>query len=304
MDKIRRLKRRKGFTLVELIVVTAIIALLMACVAAFSSPVQQMMSETVAEADALKIANISGDYIERRIAYAEGLVIYTGVNFDATNKELSDMYTTYYDYYAAKGNVNAGMLVFRYEPSADVNEPYKATYRMYDIPIKTGDTYPKSLNNLSQYDVFSDAFYSDYQYLYLVDTEILMNNVKYKAYVNFDVYAYDFTSDYGKMITVDGTDKAGNKVNGTLNQYYLNKKDPVTNTSDGLTDLVRERKAHENVSFALENVEIETVNDPANGKVVGTPLYVSYPTISTPANKGNDIVIFYNVETYSTTTIG
>lgn len=302
MDKIRRLKRRKGFTLVELVVVTAIIALLMACVAAFSAPVQKMMSETVAEADAIKIANISGDYIERRIAYAESLVIYTGANFDTSNTELKAMYDQYYSYYAGKTNVNAGMLVFRYEANAD--EPYKSTYRMYDIPIKTGDTYPKTFNNLGTYDVFSDAFYSDYQYLYLVDTEVLMNNVKYKAYINFDVYAYDFTPDYGLGITVDHTDDEGNAVKGTLNQYYLNKADSATYPDNGILKLAQERKVHEHVSFALENIEIETVNDPSNGKVVGTPLYVTYPTIATPANKGNDIVVFYNVETYSTTTIG
>ena len=82
---LRRVKSRKGFTLTELIVVVAIVALLMICVTAFVGPINTMVKNTTADADAITINEIAGDYIERRLAYADCIQIYLGANADTTN---------------------------------------------------------------------------------------------------------------------------------------------------------------------------------------------------------------------------
>ena len=73
-------RARKGFTLVELVVVMAIIAILMISVVAFAQPIRAMMSNTNAQNDAIIINNGIGNYIERRLAFANDIKIFVRKN--------------------------------------------------------------------------------------------------------------------------------------------------------------------------------------------------------------------------------
>ena len=90
MKKLMKLRNKKGFTLVELIIVIAIIAILLACVAAFAGPVQKIVKSSAASADALQVNKIIGDYIENRLAYASYIDVHVGKNVNSLQGDLSE----------------------------------------------------------------------------------------------------------------------------------------------------------------------------------------------------------------------
>ena len=307
---LRRVKSRKGFTLTELIVVVAIVALLMICVTAFVGPINTMVKNTTADADAITINEIAGDYIERRLAYADCIQIYLGANADTMNNgplftAHNDMKTNY-----AGTNDTTGMLVFKMiENTSDAT---KNTYRLYDVPItKTGtlSSYTGAFESstgvvLPKNPVFTEDYYGRYQHLFLLDPDgfnngnftVAVNIVKGKAYLNFDIYSYDFGENTAAHIEAKGGSDS------TLEQFYQHIEAPLLNPNDGISDLLLDRTAYEHVSFELQNIGIaEKDGTDSNGNPIkiGVPLYVN----SYYVGNGDDIVIFYNVKDYTPATL-
>ena len=87
-----RLKRRKGFTLTEMIVVTAIIGIIMASVVAFSGPMRDSIKNTEAKADALTINEVLGNYLEHNLAYACKIDAFVGYTYENNVTVIRDAY--------------------------------------------------------------------------------------------------------------------------------------------------------------------------------------------------------------------
>ena len=307
---LRRVKSRKGFTLTELIVVVAIVGLLMICVTAFAGPISKMVKATTADTDAITINEIAGDYIERRLAYADCIKIYAAANADPTNTTLSSAYNMIQGYRGS--NDTTGMLVFKM--IEDSGDPKSNTYRIYDVPIKDSGstTYISSFTSatgvtLPTSPVFADDYYGRYQHLFLFNPDsykggadkqfnISVNVVKGKAFLNFDIYSYYFDiNSAGNLEPKSGTDS-------TVEKFYKNKMAPLTNTDNGIADLALDKTAYEHVSFELQNIGIATVTTyEADGITVKDKVGVPKLVNSYYVGEGDDIVVFYNVKSYSPT---
>ncbi|MGN0657515.1 MAG: type II secretion system protein [Ruminiclostridium sp.] len=308
---LRRVKSRKGFTLTELIVVVAIIALLMICVTAFVGPISKMVEATTADTDAITINEIAGDYIERRLAYADCIKIYLASNADPTNGTLSNAYSMMQGYRGSSDTT--GMLIFKM--IEDLSDPKSNTYRIYDVPIKgsgsssyissytsaTGVTLPTS-------PVFAEDYYGKYQHIFLFDPQsyrggtdkqfnMSVNVVKGKAFLDFDIYSYSFDTNSAGNLEPKSSSES------TLEKFYKNKIDSVTNTDNGISSLTDDKTAYEHVSFELQNIGISTVKatTTVNGITVEEEVGIPKLVNSYYIGEGDDIVIFYNVKSYSPT---
>ena len=307
---LRRVKSRKGFTLTELIVVVAIVGLLMICVTAFVGPISKMVKATTADTDAITINEIAGDYIERRLAYADCIKIYVAANAEPTNATLSSAFNTIQGYIGT--NDTTGMLIFKMID--DSTDPKSNTYRIYDVPIKGSgsSTYINSFTSASgvtlpKNPVFADDYYGRYQHLFLFDPasykggtdkqfDISVNVVKGKAFLNFDIYSYYFDeTSAGNLAPKSGSDS-------TMEKFY--KKKMNVSSDDGITALALDKTAYEHVSFELQNIGIATVTTyEADGITVKEKVGVPKLVNSYYVGEGDDIVIFYNVKNYNPTVI-
>jgi len=289
-------KAKKGFTLVETIVVIALIALIMACVVAFSGPVRTMMKNTNAKADAITINKIIANYIERRLSYANYINVYPRVNASASNTDLLAEAGNLQLHYPLANNTR-GMLIFKYEESSD--PAYKSTYKVYDGVIKDSPALalpqqnlpadilahlnPSSANHTHDM-VFIDDFYSDYEFFIAPTLQADVNRFKKKAYLKFEITSFNFSDDYGsKNFAVNnnyGIDQ------NTINKYY-----DVT-LSDGvreISSMTMEKTGTHSVTFGLEN--IKTFGDTIQNGTVQFQNVSSYSA----GCAGSDIVIFYSI---------
>lgn len=293
MVKLRNLKRKKGFTLSELIVVIAIIGILLAAVAAFGDPVRSVVKDTTARSDTINITKIMGDYIERRLAYAEYMDIFVCADAGATDTNVKSAYDSYKDK-SKDSKVTAGMLVFKFVQ--DTSNPEKSTYKLYDVPITNTSSYGAVTSDNA---AFSDAFYGNYEYFITVEpkmegsTEPLsygveVNSLKEISYMTVNVRAYDIKSVSDNYINKGSTSAADT----TMAKYMDSFKNPSTNTDNGIDKFAMDRTAFESVTFSLENMGVKRTLGAAPTKSDR----ISYGTPSTP---GSDIVIFYSVRNYS-----
>ncbi len=285
-----KLRHRKAFTLVELVIVMAILAVLMTCVAAFSTPVQQMIKATAADSDALSANKIMGDYIENRLAYADMVQLFYTVDSLNGNTDLETAYTAFQSKLNPATNPDAnaadlaGMLIFRFVE--DTVEPSKSKYMMYDVNIpESGGSFAGAVGSSTNPNgaIFADFFYDKSQNLFLFPTTAQSNAVKDCCYMTVDIVPYKF----------DPTETADFITDATLNSYYTEKQlhetDPVSNPSISPTvDNFREQRsgAQESVTFEFKNIS------PAE---MSTGITYTNPA---GGGGGSDIVVFYYIKKY------
>lgn len=301
MEKLRKLKRKKGFTLSELIVVLALIGILLAATAAFGDPVRSMVKDTNARSDTINITKIMGDYIERRLAFAKLVDIVPLVSADSDDDEVEKLYEKHQK--LVNDKTIAGMLIFKYE--ANTTDPVRSTYKMYDVPITATSTYSESYTGSTPKNpVFADAFYGNYEYFISVDpfatgvadpstgiiaepmTEtVKINKLKDQPFLSFSIRAYDFKDATCYMSDTDGA------LAKYFNSYISPRTTINSGTGNGVDKYGLYRTAFEEVSFALENI-------PVSRDAAGNPTQ-SGAFYSDPTTAGNDIIIFYSVQNYS-----
>ncbi len=318
MKLILRLKRRKGFTLTELIVVVAIIAILMACVAAFSQPVRSMVTGTNAKSDAVMINEIISNYLERRLAYVDEFDMYVGGNITDTDisarfDDYKKKYSQETIHYSATSNDSTitksqpGMLVIHYNGNdkrfkALYNGmPNKASFEIYDQPLTTTSsiklidvdaTDVDETDDMRKYKVFTDDFYAGYQFFITSDEVSVegkekINNLTKETFFSASIQTYKIDNSE-KSLSAD-----------MIRNYY--KGD-----STGIDGLIEFRTGVEEVSFAMKNLvpdrnttswEYYDTISKANihcekGRTNTDPLYRLVT--------GTDIIIFYNTTRYTT----
>lgn len=298
-------KKLKGFTLTELIVVSAIMVLLMACVVAFAGPVRMMIGNTTAKDDALTINKIIGDYIERKLAYANYIDIYVGYPYDTSDTKLKDSFDTVKARKGLTGQDNKpGMLIFRY--ADDATDPLKSTFKVYDIPITSASaTMPSSIT--ADNVVFIDEFYNGYEYFITTDdTSIQANSLRKHAYLNFRVDSFNFKDEYTKGFKDEDTVGVSGKV---ITDYYAYIDGGSTGTNP-FQRFTEERTGSEVVSFTLENIPVDThtVDDDGDGvfdRVEATTPNVSITrgkTVGASTTYSTDMIVFYNIRKFDVKT--
>ena len=283
MNRIRNLKRKKGFTLSELIVVLAIISLLIAAVAAFGDPVRSMVNDTTARSDTINISKLMGDYIERRLAYAYSVDIVINAKVGGTDDKIDNIFKKYKETLPEGSNYTKGMLVFKYEENS--TDELKSTYKMYDKSIDSTSTYSIAASDA----VYSNDFYSKYSYIITAEPDMVTvtnddsstsvvpkvkyNSLKSSPFLSFSIRSYDCRDNYIQ--------------DDTLSKYFTWLKGGSLKTNEatnGIYDLAMNRTALEEVSFFLENVTQSSD--------------VNFSEPESAGAVGSDIIIFYAVQQY------
>ena len=300
-----RLKSRKGFTLTELIVVTVLIGIIMACVAAFAGPVRTMMRGANARSESNTINKIIGDYIERRLAYADYISIYAGISYK--NGETDAMYTSAKESFEklkerakqtkdGKMTNTPGILYFHYEDGGTGGDELKHTFRIYDMPVEfdtdvpdTAAAFCSALMALTDpsdsksdplYTVFNKEFYGNYQFLITMgQLGVRENTLKQRANLSFGITSYEFRGD-----TLDASGEGTSFVEDDVKNYYKYMNKVATVTEDPMDKYISERTGVENISFALENISKASSVNLMQG---------------TSSIYGTDLIVFYNVRTYN-----
>ena len=315
-----KLRRRKGFTLVELVIVIAILAVLMGCMAAFSGPIQQMVKQTASSADALAANKIIGDYIENRLSFADDIRFLYAIDSSSVTTYITEAF----DYMKTRSDTavnpyagKAGVMIFHYEE--DTEDPTQSKYLIYDyVYDSTASSYASVVLDGSELnesgEVFDTPFYQNSQNIIIAPTDFSTNKVRNSVFMSFEMYSYDFTEDY--MVynadgSVDYTDSACLS-DSTLSNYYAYKANPASNP-DGADDetyglgrlAVQKSGATETISFELKNIEIDNFTNPGPDGIPATSDDIqegvtdNWRAIKEEGQGGNDIMIFYHVPNYS-----
>lgn len=311
-----KLKRKKAFTLVELIIVVAILAVLMASIAALSGPIRKMVNRTSSSADAIAANAIMGNYIENRLGFASKIEVFCAIDSlsaagaTGINTTFGNMVTRL----GLTGNQDdkAGILIFHYEP--DTVEPEKSHYEIYDVPIR-----PTSLSYHStaisgtelsnEHAVFADDFYNFSQNLIVFPTSATRNKVRNDVYLSVDIVPYDFNEDllvYNGS-TIDTSIKQYISPT-TLSDYYEYKANrdaeiagggPVVYTDETCTlgDLDNFRSGpKETLTFELQNILTTSTGDSAN--LDDRFIVTNCASGSSSSVMGTDIMVFYYIPKY------
>lgn len=288
-----KLRHRKAFTLVELVIVMGILAVLMGCVAAFAGPVQDMVKKTASSADSLTANKIIGDYIENRLAYASRIDIIQAVDATGSSTEISQSWTAFQNRLSLARTANpnsedrAGVLIFHYEYNA--NDEMRSRYQLYDVEINTTGSYSMAIDSSESpatirehYEVFDDAFYASSENIIVAPTSVTKNKVRNSHYITFDIIPFDCTEDYPGVFITDSLLKDYYAFNATTpmrpDEYFGPR-------SSGQLDIASQRSgAIESITFELQNISAEnTLN--LQSKTPG-------------GAGGSDILVFYYVTRY------
>ena len=307
--------KNKGFTLTELIVVVAVVALLMGCVVAFAGPIRTAVKGSTAKADCLTINDLLSSYIQRKLAYANDVHVFVGHNYSTTGKIKNALLgdgSSGAQCFARYANLtkidnHPGIMIMHY--SEDKNDPLKHTYKLYDYTIPKGLTsmpVESSIindNNL----VYIDEFYGGYEFFMTfdgpagdpddaVDMASVANTQTERAYFNMHIDSFNITGDYTNS---SFTDK-------DIIDYFSKYKSDGKFESE-MDKYVNERVAVDNVSFNLENIKVDVEYKQVDENGDGKPdVMRAFPTVNSfNIDRGNesgsydtDIIIFYNVRIY------
>ena len=294
MQFIRRLKRKKGFTITELIVVVALVGIMMATLTAFSGPVRDMVKNTRASNDVLTMNNIIGNYLEHNLSYASQVTICAGWDIAANRDKLDSMFTDLKNKWKT-ANDRPGVIIIHYE--TDPDSQLRNTFRLYEYDKNS--TFPNTGTDPTKVEmdesnlVFHKDFYDDYSFVITADDLIFINNFREKAYARINVSAFKFDGAILKAPGVEACLEAGD----TLTHYMnLDGAAPIGGGAGIQTDKLTASyfqsagAGTESVFFPLQNINV------ADCKFEYLRGYTNDTGLTT---YGDDIVIFYNIRKYN-----
>ncbi len=292
-----RTSKTKGFTLTELVVVVALIAIMMACLMAFARPVRQLLNGSTAKSDALTINEVLGTYLERKLSYAHNVHVFSGVTYNESDVAMSNIYDSMASSYSSDKDT-PGMIVLKFDLDDD-SDPKSKTFKIYEVKMKNDSSMP-ALDD--DYLAFSNDFYGGYEYLMTCEDIVpKMNNQKKRAYLDFKIQTFDFGRDYE-----NGLDDL------LITGYYTNQDTHAVSDYIRETELIHERTNVESISFSLQNVRVKSASQVNDN---GTPSddtddFYETDTVFEPGSDltitrgnapgvyGTDVVIMYNIHHY------
>lgn len=186
----KRLLKRKGFTLVELIVSMAIFGLLVAAAMAMFGPVQSIVSSLDADVTINATTDTLSGYIYGKM---NKTVTYNIEQYD----DVSLMAGASTDGSAAKRI--AGMISDIEDASIESTycmliRPETDGYRLYDLGAVTAESFTSVVNDatkLSRYALFSDHYYGDVDYRFTFSTTPQDAQNNEKKWCRIGVTAFD-----------------------------------------------------------------------------------------------------------------
>lgn len=310
-----KLRRKKGFTLVELIVVVALLAIMMASIAALSGPIRKMVNRTAASADSVAANATIANYIENRLAFAANIEFVMAYNADDGSGTVVNSLFNGYQSYLSGTKDKAGILIFHYEE--DTNYPEESHYRLYDVPIKAGDTYNSAAIDSGTMNeenaVFADCFYDFSSNLMIAPTSVTKNQMRDNYYLTIDIIPYDFKPDsliYNASGDLDPAVKQ-TIASSTIPEYYeysykreaeiASGADPATflytDETCGLGVLDKHRSGtKETATFELQNILTATTADP--NPTIDARCKFQNCAATGATGAGTDILIFYYIPNY------
>ncbi|MCR4780410.1 MAG: type II secretion system GspH family protein [Ruminiclostridium sp.] len=296
MQYLRRLRRKKGFTITELIVVVALVGIMMATLTAFSGPVRDMVGKTRAKNEVLQINNIIGNYLEHNLSYASEAIVCAGWDLTTHSSALADLKKDLSDTWNTSMD-DPRVMIIHYEDNVDTK--FGNGFRIYEY--KASETLPTTTGSGLDVDhlVFNRDFYADYSFLITADSIKIINDFYKKAYLKFSVKAYEFDGSIMKTATKEAYMEAGE-----AKSHYQNiRGETAPGSTTPIADLTAENcytSSHigtENVFFPLQNYYTVESKPEYFDVIYG---YSSDPA-TTPYTYGDDIIIFYNIRTYDYT---
>lgn len=297
IQKLQKLRAKKGFTLTELIIVIAILAVMMAAVAAFSYPVQRMVKSTSMTADAINVNELVGEYIRGRLAYSDFLYLDFAVDSALSSTEITDSLTAVKSRLSGTTGGKAGVLIFRYTP--DAVEPEKSSYTLYDFPIVNTTIHSNFLNPTGGLSddgkVFNDEFYGSTQrIIYLEHRLPKVNSVRGEVYLNFEILSYAGDPGYMEYNALGAVDDANSVYLSptTLSSVYQEAEatPPTTATLERL-GVIKKGDANTS-SFVLQNFTQSMLSSYSDFRM--------YPDQGTPiTGTAGDVMIFYHIPTFT-----
>ena len=309
-------KYRKGFTLTETIVVVALIAIIMACVVAFGTPVRGMVRHTADKDSALTINKIMGDYVERRLSFANKMDIFVGKTYNSLDADIISAFNDDLNTINNDSTCSAGILVFKQALDIngdgvidDTNDEYCFKLVDYKIPKGASSTLPSQAALIADDNlVFTDEFYGGLQNVAEVlchDTvsgKAIDVNAANKAYITFRINS--FLAKENGMIRPSDLKTLYSETKSAPTGNDIAKMNTILNSPTFLSE--NDFIAKETFSFAVENLKGTNKTEPVY-TVPGDPtsLIDHYEIVSQPPvlnvrryDDGTDIVIFYNIKKY------
>lgn len=187
------MKKLKGFTLVELIVVLAIFSMIMAAVLSLLNPVADVYSSTANYEHARAASDNVRLYLQDNIKYADNLkIIYNAADATAANQAAIDRNTALNDKYSASPSMKPQVYIL------EVANDNHGNITIYKDAVNASNVY-KQINQ---------ELYKDYSYEFVIPSDFGVTN----AAVDMNIYKYSYKtgtkalpletdSDYYKLTT-------------------------------------------------------------------------------------------------------
>ena len=278
-------RHRKGFTLTELIVATALIGIIMASVVAFAGPIRTMLKNTNAKSDTNRICKVLGDYIQNRLAYANYIDIYVGMPYDNTTTINAEYTKISASYTALKNKMqdtepvagvqkvvnDSRIMYFHYVPNID-GDTTKSTFLVYDIPVTKDDTIPTDFaafkNKFANVDattgvidttylLYDIDFYGGYEYFFTMDDQaVKSNDLKKRVFLNFRVDSYNCEGVVQGTVGSETVPISFQPADISGYHAYVEEcaESPLTAHTNPMDAYMLEKTGSENISFSLERV--------------------------------------------------
>lgn len=288
-------KKFKGFTLVELVVVMAIFAILMAAVMALIDPVSKMMKKsTIQEANSAAVDNVKR-YIEGNLKYANAIEAHIGALTDTTNPvDPLDVSTDVAKQNAIMKVASNFAQQYYINKSDENNKPYQGKIRImeidnvnggrineYVVDFEAGYTIVKAGTDLSVTSEYQQFKVKENVAPKLIDIdsdgEIIEINSDVINPAYYEHYRFFFEPGYKELETTEIAAVADDEYTATFKNIEREKEDGTTYTIDSFNPKMFSMSV---VTYKEDAAYPATADDTATTTIDETKLFESPFAIS------------------------